>query len=53
MSVGFVLLADRTTSDEVLDKGGETWPPEIPFQNCFGAKDTHMTRQGGGMDRVK
>ena len=31
VSVGLVLLADGTTSDEVLYKGGETQPPEIPF----------------------
>ena len=53
VSVGLVLLADGTPSDEALYKGGEAWPPEIPFQNCFGAKDTHVTRQGGGMDRVE
>ena len=44
MSVGFVLLADGASSDEVLHKGGEARPPEIPFQNRFGAKDTHVTR---------
>ena len=53
MSVGRVLLADGTTSDEVLHKGGETRPPKIPLQNCLGAKDTHVTRQRGGMDRVE
>ena len=51
--IGLVLLADGTTSDEVLHKGRETWPPEIPFQKCFGAKDTHVTRQRGGMDGVE
>ena len=53
VSVGLVLLADRTTSDEVFHKGGEARPPEILFQNRFGAKDTHVTRQRGGMDRVE
>ena len=37
----------------MLHKGGEAWPPEIPFQNRLGAKDTHMTRQRGGMDGVE
>ena len=51
--IGLVLLADGTTSDKMFDKGGEAWPPEIPFQNSLGAKDTHVTRQRGGMDRVE
>ena len=51
--IGFVLLANGTASDKVFDKGGEAWPPEIPFQNCLGAKDTHVTRQRGGMDGVE
>ena len=51
--IGFVLLADGTASDKVFDKGGEARLPEIPFQNCLGAKDTHVTRQRGGMDRVE
>ena len=51
--VGLVLLADGAASNKVLHKGGEAWPPEIPFQYCFGAKNTHMTRQRGGMDRVE
>ena len=51
--IGFVLLADGTASDKVFDKGGEARPPEIPFQNCLGTKDTHMTSQRGGMDGVE
>ena len=31
VSVGLVLLADGTTSDEMCYKGGEARPPEIPF----------------------
>ena len=48
--VGLVLLADGAAGDKVLHEGGETWPPEIPFQECFGMKDTHMSCQRGGMD---
>ena len=31
--VGLVLLADGAAGDKVLHEGGETWPPEIPFQD--------------------
>ena len=44
VGVSLVLLTDRTASDEVFHEGGETWPPEVPFQNCLGAKDPHMSR---------
>ena len=53
MSIDLVLLADGATGDEVFDEGGEARPPEIPFQDCLGAKDTHVTRQGRGMDRME
>ena len=53
VSVGLVLLANRTARDEVLYKGGETRPPKISFQNRFSAKDTHVSCQGRGMDRME
>ena len=53
MHVSLVLLTDRTAGDEVLYEGGETWPPEVPFQDYLGMKDPHMTRGGGGMDGVE
>ena len=53
VSVGLVLLADGTTSDEVFYKGGEARPLEIPFQNCFGAEDTHVASQRGRMDGME
>ena len=53
MRVGLVLLADGAAGDKVLYEGGETWPPEIPFQERFGMKDTHVTRQRGGVDGVE
>ena len=43
MCVCLVLLADRAASNEVFHEGGKTRPPEIPFQDCFGMKDTHMS----------
>ena len=51
--VGLVLLADGAAGNKVFHEGGEAWPPEIPFQDCFGAKDTHVTQQRGGMDGVE
>ena len=42
--VGLILLANGAAGNKVLYEGGETRPPEIPFQDCFGMKDTHMTR---------
>ena len=53
MCVGLVLLADGAASDKVLHEGGEARPPEIPFQDRFGLKDTHVTRQRGGVDGVE
>ena len=41
--VGLVLLTDGAAGDKVLYEGGETRPPEIPFQDRFGMKDTHVT----------
>ena len=43
--VSLVLLTDRTAGDEVLDQGGETRLPKVPFQDCFGTKDPHMSRE--------
>ena len=51
--VGLVLLANGATSDKVLYEGGETWPPEIPFQDCLGTEDPHVTGQRGGVDGVE
>ena len=48
-----VLLADGAAGNKVLHKGGETWPPEILFQDRFGMKDTHVTQQRGGVDGVE
>ena len=50
MSVDLVLLANHATSNEMLDKGGKTQPPEIPFKDRLGVENTHVTQEGGGMD---
>ena len=47
VGVSLVLLTDRIAGDEVLHKGGETRPPEVLFQDCFGTKDPHMSRERG------
>ena len=51
--VGLVLLAGGAAGDKVFHECGETWPPGIPFQDHFGMKDTHVTRQRGGVDGVE
>ena len=53
VGVSLVLLTDRTASDKVLHEGGETRPPEVLFQDCFHTKDSHMSRERGGVNRVE
>ena len=53
MCVSLVLLTDGAAGDKVLHEGGETQPPEIPFQDSLGMKDTHMSQQRGGVDGVE
>ena len=51
--VDFVLLTYGTSSDEGIDKRGQSRPPEIPFQECFGMESSCMSGSGGvmyGMD---
>ena len=42
MGVDLVLLTDRTSINKVLDKGGKSWPPVVPFEDGLGVKDPHM-----------
>ena len=53
MSVDLVLLANSTTHDEMLDKGGKAQPPEIMFKDRLGVKDPHVARKGGSMNRME
>ena len=46
VGVSLVLLADRTAGDEVFHEGGETWPPVVPFQECFGMKNPIYPEKG-------
>ena len=43
MSVDFVLLANSATCNEMLDKGGKTQPPEIPFKDRLSVENTYVT----------
>ena len=49
MSVHFVLLAYGTSFNKFDDVGGESWPPEVMFKECFGVESSCMTKSGGTM----
>ena len=53
MCVNFVLLANSATSNEIINKHGEAWPPEVAFYNSLCAELSKMTRMWSRMDRVK
>ena len=53
VGISLVLVADRTAGDEVFHEGRESQPPEVPFQDCFGVKDPHMSQERGGVNRVE
>ena len=42
MSVDLVLLANSTTHNEMFDKGGKAWLPEIAFKDRLGVEDPHV-----------
>lgn len=42
MMVYFILLTSGAGSNEDVDKRGEAWPPEVTFNNSFGAKVPYM-----------
>ena len=50
MSVDFVLLANSTICNEMFDKGGKAWPPEIVFKDRLGVEDPHVAQKGGSVD---
>ena len=41
--MGLVLLTNSTTSNEVVDKHGESGPPEVTFDDHFGAESSKVT----------
>ena len=46
MVIDFVLLAYGAPSNEGIDEGGQSRPPEVVFQERFGTKPSHMSRGG-------
>ena len=50
MSVDLVLLANSATHDEMFDKGGKAWPPEVTLKDRFSVEDPHVAREGGRVD---
>ena len=52
MMVYLVLLASGTARDKGIDKGGQTRPPEVMFNDGFGTKTSSMPRGGGFMQRA-
>ena len=47
MSVNLVLLANSATCNEMFDKSGQAWPPEVTLNDRFGVEDPHVPREGG------
>ena len=52
MMVHLVLLASGTARDKGIDKGGQTRPPEVTFNDGFGTKMPCMPGGGGFMQRA-
>ena len=53
MSTGFVLLANSTACDKIINEHQKSRPPEVAFDNSFGSKASEVPRGWGGVDRVK
>ena len=51
MMVHLVLLACGAARDKGIDKGGQTRPPEVMFNDGFGVEMSCMPRGGGFMQR--
>lgn len=47
MCVDFVLLANGTIYNEVVDECGQPGPPEVSFYEGFGAESSCMAKGGG------
>ena len=52
MMVHLVLLAHGTARDKGIDKGGQTRPPEVTFNDGLGAEMPCMPGGGGFMQRA-
>ena len=53
MSVYFVLLANCTAHDKVLDESRQTQSPEVAFKDDFSVEDTHVTKKGRRVNGVE
>ena len=47
MSVYFVLLTYSTSFDKFVDISGQSGPPEVAFEECFGVESSHMAKGRG------
>ena len=52
MMVHLVLLAHGAARDKGIDKGGQTRPPEVTFNDGFGAETPYMPGGGGFVERA-
>ena len=52
MMVYLVLLASGTARDKGIDKGGQTRPPEVTFDDGLGTKTSCMSGGGGFVQRA-
>ena len=52
MMVYLVLLAHGTARDKGIDKGGQTRPPEVAFDDGLGVETSCMSRSGGFVHRA-
>ena len=52
MMVYLVLLARGAARDKGIDKGGQTRPPEVVFDDGLGAETPCMPRSGGFVQRA-
>ena len=53
MCADFVLLANGATGNKVIDEDGKPRPPEVAFDDSFGAEPSEMARGRGGVDGVQ
>ena len=53
MCANFILLANGTAGNKVVDEDRKSRPPEVTFNDSLGAKSPEMARERRGMDRVK
>ena len=53
MCASFVLLANGTTGNEVIDKHGKPRPTKIAFNNGLGTETSEVAREGRRMDGME